>query len=392
MLKYIAISIIILLVIFNLYLKISFPFWSAQPVFHLYDLNHWIFTNKIIAPDLPNSNKYVKLLDIETFPVKTAPKDITAKCASFIKEHFLRNKYAEYLPEYDDIFNYLQTAAPSYLSIYSKPKLLYDGDNPIVDRDILGVMTNRPLYISFNNKNINLTVGYVDNLCVHSSNRKQGIAPNLIQTQYYQIRHMNDKLKVYLFKREGDMTAIVPLTTYKTFTYDISQFPKLKIEYASMNLVRITESNISLFKDFIKANGKKFDCVVNTELITIMKLLKDENLIIYCLLENHNVYALYIYRNTPSIVENKAGIECIATINNCPHNDTFYNGFCSSLRRIKRKFEKDILWIENTSHSNIIIDNNERHNVIHKTTCPTAFFLYNYASYSYTSNSCLFLY
>ena len=47
-----------------------------------------------------------------------------------------------------------------------------------------------------------------------------------------------------------------------------------------------------------------------------MKLLKDENLIIYSLLENHNVYALYIYRNTPSIVENKAGIECIATINN----------------------------------------------------------------------------
>ena len=329
---------------------------------------------------------------MKLFLLKTAPKDITAKCAAFIKEHFLRNKYAEYLPEYDDIFNYLQTAAHSYLSIYSKPKLLYDGDNPIVDRDILGVMTNRPLYISFNNKNINLTVGYVDNLCVHSSNRKQGIAPNLIQTQYYQIRHMNDKLKVYLFKREGDMTAIVPLTTYKTFTYDISHFPKLKIEYASMKLVRITESNISLFKDFIKANGKKFDCVVNTELITIMKLLKDENLIIYSLLENHNVYALYIYRNTPSIVENKAGIECIATINNCPHNDTFYNGFCSSLRRIKRKFEKDILWIENTSHSNIIIDNNERHNVIHKTTCPTAFFLYNYASYSYTSNSCLFLY
>ena len=54
-----------------------------------------------------------------------------------------------------------------------------------------------------------------------------------------------------------------------------------------------------------------------------------------------------------------------------------------------KKVEKDILWIENTSHSNIIIDNNERHNVIHKTTCPTAFF-FNYANYSYTSNSCLF--
>ena len=61
----------------------------------------------------------------------------------------------------------------------------------------------------------------------------------------------------------------------------------------------------------------------------ISKLLKDENIIAYALIESHVVHAIYIFRNTPSIVDNVKGVECIATINNCAHNDTFYNGFCS---------------------------------------------------------------
>ena len=392
MLKYITISIIIIIIIFNLYLKIKFPFWSIQPVFHIYDLNHWIFTNKIINPELPVMNKYVKPLDIETFIFKDAPKDVTVKTAAFIKQHFLRNKYATYNPDYDDIFNYLDTSTPSFISVYSKPKILYDNTSSIVDRDILGVITSRPLFITFNKNNIEINVNYVDNLCVHKDNRKQGIAPNLIQTHHYHIRHLNEKTKICLFKREGEMTAIIPLTTYSTFGYEINKFPKNKIEYASMKLLRIRNTNISLLKDFIKQTGKRFDCVVNTEIVTISKLLKEENLIVYSLIENHVVYAIYIFRNTPSIVDNVKGVECIATINNCPHNDTFYNGFCSSLRRINRKYKSELVWIENTADSNVIIDYNTRQNVIYKTSCPTAFFLYNYASYTYNSNSCLFLY
>ena len=85
----------------------------------------------------------------------------------------------------------------------------------------------------------------------------------------------------------------------------------------------------------------------------------------------------------------KLSVECIATINNCAHNDTFYNGFCSSLRRIIRKYKCELVWI-NTADANIIIESNSRQNVIYKSSCPT--FLYNYASYTYNSNSCLFLY
>lgn len=393
MLIYISISIIVILVIFNLFLRIKFPFWSIQPVFHAYDLNHWLFPNRIINNELPTSNKYVKLLDIETFPIKTIPQDVSEKASLFIKEHYLRNKYAQYNPTYDDIFNYLKTYTPSFLSIYSKPKIMYDEKfNQIIDRDIIGVITCRPLFITFKNRKDHLCVNYVDNLCVHKDNRKQGIAPNLIQTHHYHIRNFNKDTKVCLFKREGEMTAIVPLTTYSTYTYDIENFPKLKVEYASMKLINITNNNISLFKDFIKLVANRFDCVINTEIMTLINLIKNENIIVYALIENHNIFSLYIFRNTPSSVGDKTGVECVATINNCPHNDTFYSGFCSALRRIKRKYKKQLLWLENTSNSNIIIDYNSRHNVICSATCPTAFFLYNYVSYSYKSNNCLLIY
>lgn len=393
MLVYIALSIVVIIIVFNIFLRLKFPFWSIQPVFHIYDINHWIFSNKIINEELPTANKYVKPLDIETYTYKTAPNDITIKTAVFIKEHFLRNKYAEYIPSFDDIFNYLDTSSPSFISVYSKPKLLYDENtSSILDRDIIGVITSKPLFVTINNSKIAFPVNYVDNLCVHKDNRKQGIAPRLIQTHHYHIRHLNKSTKVCLFKREGEMTAIVPLTTYKTITYEIKDFPNLKLEYASMKVLRIKNNNINLFKDFIKTTATKYDLVINMELMNIIKLLREENMIIYCLIENHTVYALYVFRNTPSICDNKKGVECIATINNCPHNDTFYNGFCSTLRRINRKYKKDIVWIENTSDSNIIINYNVRHNVVQKTSCPTAFFLYNYASYTYKNNSSLFIY
>lgn len=392
MLKYVLVSIIVILIVFKLFLKIKFPFWSMQPVFHIYDINHWIFTNKIINDELPKSNKYVKPLDIETYNVKNIPQDLAVKSASFIKEHYLRNKYAIYNPSYDEIFNYLATSTPSFISVYSKPKIIYDNSNNIIDRDILGVITCRPLFITFKKSKITLNVNYVDNLCVHKANRKQGIAPKLIQTHEYHIRRLNKNTKVCLFKREGDMTAIVPLTTYDTLTYNIDDFPKLKVEYPSVKVLRITNNNISLFKDFIKHYATKFECVVNTEIVTISNLLKEENIIAYSLFEDHELFALYIFRNTPSIVNDETGIECIATINNCPHNDTFYNGFCSVLRRIKRKYKKQVLWLENTADSNTIISHNQRHDVKHITSCPNAFFLYNYASYTYKNNSCLFLY
>ena len=109
MLQYIALCIILLLAVAIITIRLKFQFWSIQPVFHIYDMHHWLFTNKIIDEDLPKINKYFKLLDIETYDVKKAPRDLVVKSCSFLADHFLRSKYMEYIPKESDIMDYLST-------------------------------------------------------------------------------------------------------------------------------------------------------------------------------------------------------------------------------------------------------------------------------------------
>ena len=392
MLQYIALGIIILLISICIAIRLKFQFWSIQPVFHIYDLHHWIFTNKIIDDDLPKINKYVKLLDIETYDVKKAPRDLVVKSCNFLSDHFLRSKYMEYIPKEKHIMDYLLThKGVSFISVYSNPTQLYSDSDVIKDRDIEGVITCRPLYVKLKNQD-EFTVNYVDNLCVHGSSRKKGIAPRLIQTHHYHIRHLNQKVNVCLFKIEGDMTAIVPLTTYKTLGFQVSNIPNLKINTLGASIVKIGKTNFIAFKDFMKSESTKYECTINSELQTIQYLINESHIIVYAMIIEGDVMAIYIYRNTPSYAEGKKCMELIASVNKAPFEDIFFQGFCSTVRRLNRKYKADKIFIETTADSGLLTDILTRNGVIYDTSCPTAFFFYNYASYSVNPKDLLIIY
>ena len=67
-------------------------------------------------------------------------------------------------------------------------------------------------------------------------------------------------------------------------------------------------------------------------------------------------------------------------ISNCPYAEMFYKGFTNAYYMICREIKTKYIIIENISHNNLIVDR------IHKNQIeisPTAFFLYNYVSYSF---------
>ena len=74
------------------------------------------------------------------------------------------------------------------------------------------MMTTRPLDIMF--KTILLY-----RLSVHQDYRKKGHAPQIIYSHYYNQRYNHDNI-IFLFKREGEKTSIVPLTTYNTYAFE----------------------------------------------------------------------------------------------------------------------------------------------------------------------------
>lgn len=394
--------ILILYLILRAIFKIKFHFWSVQPVFHIYDLHHWFNPYKNIQIDLPSINKYVNIIDISTYSIDEISEINIKKFCNFLKTFYLRNKNCEYLPEERHIMEYLRlTNKPSFISIYKHPKLLYSNSNElnkivINDHEICSVISAKVLNITFKNKNT-FPLYYIDNLCVSPNMRKKGIAPKSIQTLYYNIRRKNKQINTYLFKREGEMNVIVPLTTFDSKCYKINELPILNFLHASMKIIEINKQNINLFMNFLTKKKQLLECIIVPDLTNILNIIKVDNITIYGIIENNELIALYVYRDSATTYDKEYSLELICSLSLCHHNDVFICGFSESLMMcIKKMNKKNInikkLLIEEIGNNKIFTKYLEKNYIEYLFKTPCAFFLYNYVSYTYASDKCFFLY
>ena len=256
--------IIIIYLIIALYLKCKMPFWSKQPVFHIYNLLYWLNPPGIISYNSPLISKYVDLLNIKTYKVddEDERKALFTSICNFIKDNYIKDKKnTNYSPTQSEIINYLQGSNhSSYFTVYQEKKLLFNKSVPETEIDeIIGVISARPLYVRikqkklFTKKNIMFPTYYVDNLCVLPTYRKKNIASSIIATHYYNLRKNNKIIQTCLFKREGELNSIVPLVTFNTYCIQTNYFTNnLIILEPSVSLIEIGLDKMHLFIDFIK--------------------------------------------------------------------------------------------------------------------------------------------
>ena len=105
--------------------------------------------------------------------------------------------------------------------------------------------------------------------------------------------------------------------------------------------------------------------------------------------------AVYIFRRPNLFYDKKEAVECFLTLYNKKLCDVqiFINRFVVSLHKLKQKINNSYLLIEELCDNHIIIDhfiNNK--NIILDFTSPTAFFLYNYCSYTVNSKKSIIFY
>ena len=402
---------IFLYVLICIYIKVKFKFWSIQPVFHVYDFLYWIYPPGVVERDLPLLNKYVDTLNISVEKTEDVSDVNMKRVTNFIHSHYLKKtKTATYAPTHNSIIDYFQGSNhPSYVSIYKRQLLSTSsttskntGDDIYNLDEFLGVFSARPLLITLTDKKA-FSLYYCDHLCVHPLYRKKGIAPKLIQTQYYKLRQLNKKINTFLFKREGEMTAIVPLVTYESIVYSTDPIvlsnsksnPQLN---TAINVIEISDKNIFLFTQLLTKKKSEFDCIIVPEIGCLINLVKTNNVIIYGVIIGNTLVSCYLFKYQYLIYnENEHVIECIASINTNNTCDLFFLGFekalCSVIKKqsdLNRPIKK--ILIENTSHNHIIVDHFNRiiPQPYSRTSC--AFFLYNYISYTIHSSSCFILY
>ena len=390
--------LIVFYLLLVLYLKCKMPFWSKQPVFHWYNLFYWLGGPPgLINPAMPLINKYVDLFNIKTFSLTEMP---TEAICEFIKANYIytgtdASTSTLYTPTQENILAYLlHSNQPSYFTVYQEPTLLVTQEKA----NIVAVISARPLYVRLNNKSLfnkkktMFTTYYVDNLCVHPAYRKKGIAATMIQTHYYNLRQQNKRLNTCLFKREGDLNAIVPLVAFKTYCLPLANV--VNNQLAPLHtLIEIGISQLHLFTGFIKSQMEKFTCVILPDVTNLTHLLKTGNIRIYCLVganAQNGILACYIFRFLALTYDGQKACECIATVNTLDEPTLFQYGFHQAAIVLQEKDKIALLLLEETAHSHQLMTPS-LHSLV-TFTSPTAFFFYNYACLTQKDKDCLIVY
>jgi hypothetical protein len=398
MILYILLIISLIVIFIMGYIRVKFGFWALQPVFHVYNLTYFIWPPGIINHDLPETNKFTNFKNIETIVYSELSDLKINKFVNFVKIHYLQNKENTYSPKKKNIIPYFNSHnSKSFFSFYTEDTLFHDlkKGTMIEDKKLLGIITGRPVHITINSKN-NTNNGKfdaycVDYLCVDKSYRKKGIAQQLIQTHHYNQSHINKNVVVSLFKREDELTGIVPLCVYSTYGFHVKKWTKPVDLHSMYTILEISEQNFYFLLDFIKINNKNFDIIINSDISNIIELIKTKNIFIYVILINDEIISAYFYRKSCTFIEK--GLEvlsCFASINNCDSEEIFISGFKISFWKTAEKNKFGFAAIENISHNNIIINN-----LLLKTNpliiSPTAYFFYNFAYNTFKAEKVLII-
>lgn len=393
------------MILFFIYVKLKYQFWTLQPVFHFYDFNYYIKNTGIINTELPKKNKYTNFNNLHFYNSNTLTKNQWKNIVAFIQINYLQNKnkikgiHNVYYPTLNNINNYFKGHNyPSYWSLYYVEDYLSDIKNDCIIKNnkLIGCMSSRPLLCCIINKNDNIIFDlyYVDYLCVDKNHRKSGIAQQIIQTHEYNQSHSNKKICVSLFKREEELTFIVPVTCFDTYCYKMSNFTYIDDVFLDTNIKMLTcdKQNIYYFYHYIEETKAKWNIYIIPSISNLYALIKSKNIFIkmFIISGEKEIVSAFIFKKTCTYLEKgKEVLSCIGSINSdylSPQEfvDCFKLAVYSLLNE-----NFHYLSIENLSDNKIINNWNFNFDEIFKSK--TAYFFYNFAHSPFKSEKCLII-
>jgi hypothetical protein len=396
---YIVIGVIVsTLLAIRVYLSITMRFWRTQPVFHFYDWHYWWRPPGVITYDVDTLSRYYNPVHVRSFLIKDDAdlSSLTVQRAVFLLQQFyLRHPAATYRPSLAQISHYLlHNNQASVFSVYELPQMLTEQHSVLgYHTNMVGLLTSRPLWVR-RADGAKFAVYYVDNLCVHPDKRKQNVASDLIHTHVTQQRLMNPKIAVSLFKREGNMTHIVPLVTYMSTLLRLIGHDIDVTLGDGFQCLPFGKQTMSSFIAFVKTQLERFKWSILPDVSNINNLVKQGGYVIYIMRKVHRVYAVYVFRDHGLNVDNAVAMECIMCLKEPSlGQDTFLAGWLAAVQHLQKTHSVAHIWLEglgdavalqrllNSGKGLTVVDNS-----------PTAFFFYNYATHTVQADECIAVY
>ena len=402
--------LVLVLFLFVLWLKFFLPsrfkFWRIQPVFLIYSWNCWvrlwrkeygfIQTESI----LPAQLKYINHIQVRTHLFHQFSLKEQTEFVQFIQDHYAAHCYSPTLQQI------ATTLGPTAV-------LSFFQDKPKQHKQLMGVISSKIVCFQssyLEEKEMVIHLNYVDFLCVHSRFRQQGVAPTLIQTHNLHLQPLSRPL-ASIFKREGNMTAIVPLTTFNTTTFYIPTLFFNQKKRKSKVVVEIkTENDFSDLYTWIQKKkkntlGASIMCLpepahlrsmVEAKVIEIYGIkTKTNNFQTVCFFQKDQ---LMMDGNKPVITvllvltENEDTLSFLSDCIYCIRSLYFTNTSTTSTTSTTSSTSCFFLSIQELMEGELLVQQlimEEKWSVFQ--TSPTAFFLYNYLHPTVNANRAIIL-
>lgn len=373
--QYIIVSITIIYLVVWAYIKIKYPFWNGQPVYHTYDVwRRFSSSPFFVYPYRPVRTKFHNAVDVTTLPYLDTPDDKKTAIIGLLRSNYVANDrilltlqekhldalcvghletpfisyYQSALPALD-IENFAPTPTPFYASILAYPVTIYYQGSPL-DK----TYTELPLY-------------YFDYLCVYRELdrvKKAKVMRELFQTHEYRQRLLNPSALGSLFKREIELLdGVVPLVQYRTYVYYLSnnRFPPLP---AHFHCVQIVDDTMDLLTDFLYVQthlvltaSPHYELLSVTNMGNYVETIRCNMTYVFCLKQGEHVYGMYFFKDAHLQYEDLEGdtLQFYGSVCNTDTPSLFYLGFLHAIHLIIKQFPNfKMLVFENLGHNTLL--------------------------------------
>ena len=389
--EYLIIFFVISFLLYIVYIKLKYPFWNLQPVFHEYDYLRHLQRKPFIVFKKVFSTKYLLADQMKTFEYMQCDAKKIHKFIDFIQCNYIEQDNILTLSDKKTYHSYFSGQKhPSYFSFYQEVIQTPQYQNTIV----LGCITSRCIYLTF--ENMKIPIYFIDYLCIHRSFKKDNklISCRLIQSHEYNQRIQNPTIQVSLLKQEGNpYHGVIPLIKYKKLLFYLMDVTTVNALPQFYTCIVIQKNNIDLLTDFINRVTTIFRFTAMGDFANICSLITNNELHVCCLCKGKHILAYYFFRNAQKQYDHIGNtMEFIGSYNNTRSEDLFYLGFLHSLHNISKSMNYKVLVFETISHNNLIIHRFiEFHTLISQHN--VYYYLYNYIipSSPLKENDCFFL-
>ena len=323
---YLFLFTLLLFMIFFLYIKLTYPFWNTQPVFHTYDFwRYWIKTPFPIQNRYPVKTKYCNFQNIETVEYLEATDSQKNEFVDLLQCYYIPDENALFVFNLDNLDAYMTGHSyPSYLSFYKEDFYTTVGKSPIITdstvidtlKKPIGCISARTIDIKFL-EDISIKAYFWEFICIKREKADKYLSRQLIQTQEFRQRQRNmdfilsskdpyeTPISASIFKKEVDLCeGIVSLVEYDTKMFMIKNEPLKKLP-PHFVLIEIGGENIDLLIDFLEISKTKFEVFGLTEIGNLVGLIQKRLLMVYCIQKAKDIYSAYFFRDSRTQYDGK---------------------------------------------------------------------------------------